>query len=135
MKKILYFIVPVVLIFVATKVYKGNNNQNSDSAYCNLSANEYKNADTNNAIILDVRTQREFDYGHLENAKVMDIYQKSFRDKIASLDKNKSYYVYCKTGIRSRSAVNYMMQNGFKKVCNLDGGTNSLSRSGVKFVK
>ena len=136
MKKALYFIIPVVFVFVATKVYKGNNKiQDSNSAYCNLSANEYKVTEVKDAIIIDVRTQREFDYGHLENARVIDIYQKSFRDKIAGLDKNKTYYVYCKTGIRSRSAVNYMMQNGFKKVCNLDGGINYLSRAGVKLVK
>lgn len=137
MKKALYLIIPVVLIFVASRIYKGNSEVSSasGSSSCNLSAEQYKGEDTSGAIILDVRTQREFDYGHLENAIVVDIYQKSFRDEINKLDKSKKYYVYCKTGIRSRSAVNYMMQSGFTKVCNLDGGVNYLARAGVKLVK
>jgi len=134
MKKALYFIVPVILIFVASGIYKGNSEQ-SNSAYCNMSAKEYVEEDTKDAVILDVRTQREFDYGHLENAIVIDIYLRNFREEINKLDKEKTYYVYCKTGIRSRSAVNYMLQMGFKNVCNLDGGINYLSRAGAKFVK
>ena len=135
MKKALYFIVPVIIIFVASMLYKGNSEEKSNSAYCNLSAKEYIEVDTKEAVIIDVRTQREFDYGHLENAIIIDIYQKSFKDKINKLDKNQTYYVYCKTGMRSRSAVNYMMQMGFKNVCNLDGGINYLSRAGVKLIK
>lgn len=135
MKKALYFIVPVILIFVASRIYKGKTEEKSNSAYCNLSAKEYVEVDTKDAVILDVRTQREFDYGHLENAIFVDIYQKSFKEEINKLDKEKTYYVYCKTGIRSRSAVNYMLQSGFKKVCNLDGGINYLSRAGVKLVQ
>lgn len=138
MKKVLYLIIPVVLILVASRIYTSNNvsvSTENDSAYCNLSASEYKETDTDGAIILDVRTQREFDYGHVENAIVVDIYKRSFREEISKLDKNKTYFVYCKTGIRSRSAVNYMMQSGFKKVCNIEGGTNYLSRAGVQLVR
>lgn len=137
MKKALYFIVPIVLIFVASRFFGGNNQgaNGSNSAYCNLSANEYKETDTEGAVILDVRTQREFDNGHLENAMVIDIYKRDFRDKIAQLDKTKTYYVYCLTGVRSRSAVNFMMQSGFAKVCNLEGGVSYLNRAGVKLVR
>lgn len=137
MKKALYFIIPVMIFLVATSCKSKNAPETvqSNSAYCNLSAKEYVEVDTKGAVILDVRTQREFNYGHLENAIVVDIYQKSFREEISKLDKEKTYYVYCKTGIRSRSAVNYMLQSGFKKVCNLDGGINYLSRAGVKLVQ
>jgi len=134
MKKVLYFAIPIILIFVASRIYRSNSTE-SNSAYCNLSAKEYVEIDTKEAIILDVRTQQEFDYGHLENAIVIDIYKKSFRDEVNKLDKSKTYYVYCKTGIRSRNAVNYMLQSGFKKVCNLEGGLNYLTRAGVKLVK
>jgi len=135
MKKALFLIVPVIIIFVAAMVYRGNSEEKGNSAYCNLSAKEYTEVDTKEAVIIDVRTQREFDSGHLENAIIIDIYQKTFKDEISKLDQNETYYVYCKTGMRSRSAVNYMMQMGFKNVCNLDGGINYLSRAGVKLVK
>ena len=71
----------------------------------------------------------------MENAVVIDIYDESFKDKIAKLDKSKHYMVYCKTGIRSRSAVNYMLQSGFQYVCDLQGGVNYLTRAGVKLIK
>jgi rhodanese-related sulfurtransferase len=138
MKKMLYFVIPLVLIFVATRFYKSGSKSTSDvknSQHCILSASEYKKADNKDVIIIDVRTDREFASGHLENAISIDIYKSDFKDKISKLDKEKTYYVYCKTGIRSRSAVNYMVETGFKKVCDLEGGINYLSRAGVKLVQ
>ena len=134
MKKILLIAIPVVLILVASRIYR-NSESETGAAYCNLNAKEYLEVDAGEGVILDVRTQREYNYGHLDNAIVIDIYQRDFREKINKLDKEKTYYVYCKTGIRSRSAVNYMLKSGFKKVCNLEGGINYLTRAGVKLVK
>ena len=141
MKKIFYFIIPVVVIAVAANFFNGKtksidtSGNASSSASCKMTPEQYVQADKSDAIILDVRTQREFDYGHLEGAIVIDIYQRDFRDKVNQLDKTKTYYVYCKTGIRSRSAVNYMRQSGFSKVCDLQGGINYLARAGVEFVR
>lgn len=132
MKKVVYIIVPLVVVIVAARFFKST--PTSDGP-CNLSATEYKTVDKTDAIILDVRTQREYDGGHLEGAVMIDIYQKSFKDDINKLDKNTKYFVYCKTGIRSRNAVNYMLQSGFKNVCDLNGGINSLTRGGVKLVR
>jgi rhodanese-related sulfurtransferase len=138
MKKILYFVIPLVLIFVGTKFYKSGNRSTtgqSNVQYCSLSANEYQKSEIKDVTIIDVRTDREYASGHLEDAIVIDIYSSDFKEKISKLDKEKTYYVYCKTGIRSRNAVNYMINSGFKKVCDLQGGINYLSRAGVKLVQ
>jgi rhodanese-related sulfurtransferase len=136
MKKIFYIILPLVMIVIVASYFKGNQSSAANaSSSCSMTPQEYVNADKSDVVILDVRTQREYDYGHLEGAIVIDIYQKDFRDKVDQLDKNKTYFVYCKTGIRSRSAVSYMAQSGFKKVCDLQGGVNYLARAGVKMVK
>lgn len=132
MKKIVYIIIPLVVVFVAARFFKSSP---SAEGSCILSATEYKAADKSDAVILDVRTQREYDYGHLEGAIIIDVYQKSFRDEVNKLDKNTKYFVYCKTGIRSRNAVNFMRQSGFKDVCDLQGGINYLTRAGVQLVK
>lgn len=137
MKKLLYFIIPLVLIFAASKFYKSKSSSESgagNSDACVLSATAYKDIDTKGAVIIDVRTQREYNSGHLENAIVIDIYSKDFKEKITKLDKLKKYYVYCKTGIRSRNAANYMRKIGFSDVCELEGGINYLARAGVKLV-
>ncbi len=133
MKKVLYFVIPVVIVFAATRFYENKDVEKASSS-CLLSAKEYAEADKKEVVIIDVRTEREYAYGHLEGAVLIDIYQQNFKDQINKLDKTKDYFVYCKTGVRSRSAVNYMRQTGFENVCELEGGVNYLTRAGVKLV-
>ena len=70
-----------------------------------------------NSEILDVRTQDEFIEGYIPGAKNIDIYKgQGFLDAINDLDKNKSYYVYCRSGARSAQACALMEKNGLKNV-------------------
>lgn len=75
-----------------------------------------------NSIILDVRTPNEFAKGAIQNAINIDINGSDFEKQISLLDKNKTYLVYCLSGARSASAVNYMLKNDFKESYNLKGG-------------
>ena len=76
-----------------------------------------------NAIIIDVRTEQEIDDGYIPEALHMDIYQgQLFMDKVQELDKDKSYYIYCRSGGRSAQACAIMNQLGFKNTYNLLGG-------------
>ena len=75
------------------------------------------------AVILDVRTQEEVEEGYIPGAQNIDIYKgQGFVDEIEKLDKDKSYYVYCRSGKRSEQACRLMDQLGFKKTYNLEGG-------------
>ena len=75
------------------------------------------------AVILDVRTPEEWEEGIIPGAKLIDIYTGAeFVSEIQSLDKSKSYYVYCKAGGRSQQACQVMNQLGFEKTYNLLGG-------------
>lgn len=77
----------------------------------------------NNAVILDVRTQDEVDQGIIPNAIHMDIHNgQGFIDQLETLDKEKTYYVYCRSGARSAQACAIMEQIGFNKAYNLLGG-------------
>jgi rhodanese-related sulfurtransferase len=134
MKKIIYFIIPIVMIIIIAGYFKGSKVSASTTS-CTLSAAEFVKANKKDAVIIDVRTKREYDSGHVDGAINLDIYQRDFRAQIDRLDKSKSYFVYCKTGIRSKSAVSYMVQSGFTKVCDLEGGTNYLAGAGVKMVQ
>jgi rhodanese-related sulfurtransferase len=96
--------------------------QNSMS---NLSQNEWAQALTEQqqAVVLDVRTQEEFESGYIPKAINIDIQMgPSFIDKINTLEKNKSYYVYCRSGARSAQAVQLMRDLGFNETYNLLGG-------------
>ena len=79
-------------------------------------------ADTN-AVILDVRTEEEWNDGIIPNAINIDIYKgQGFIYAVEELDKSKNYYVYCKAGGRSEQACNIMNQLGFENTYNLVGG-------------
>jgi rhodanese-related sulfurtransferase len=76
-----------------------------------------------NAVILDVRTDDEFNSGKIPGALNIDIYKgQDFIYMLDELDKNKNYYVYCAAGARSAQACAIMNQLGFEKAYNLLGG-------------
>lgn len=83
---------------------------------------ERKINDTQDAVILDVRTEEEFYQARIPNSVLVDIYEETFPHEILKLDKSKSYFVYCRSGSRSNSACQFMMKNGFEKVYNLEDG-------------
>ncbi|HLW63290.1 MAG TPA: rhodanese-like domain-containing protein [Flavobacterium sp.] len=75
------------------------------------------------AVILDVRTEEEVEEKSIPHMLHIDFYQgQGFLDELEKLDKNKSYYVYCKSGGRSGQACMIMQQLGFEKAFNLVGG-------------
>jgi len=73
-------------------------------------------------VLLDVRTVKEFDSGHLKGALNIDIKAADFAEQIEKLDKSAAYLVYCLGGVRSARAMQLMQAQGFKKVYNLEGG-------------
>ena len=75
------------------------------------------------AVVLDVRTEEEMEEGYLPGAKLIDIYKgQEFIEEIEKLDKNKNYYIYCRSGQRSAQACQLMDQLGFGTTYNLLGG-------------
>jgi len=91
-----------------------------------------KMSEDQNSILLDVRTPAEVAEGIIPGAIVIDFSAPDFADKIAALDKNKDYYVYCKAGGRSAKASTLMESTGFKKVYNLRGGYDGWVQSGFE---
>jgi rhodanese-related sulfurtransferase len=75
------------------------------------------------ATVLDVRTNDEYKSGYIGNAVNYNVLDSlGFVNKISSLDKNKKYLLYCKSGRRSGKALVMMKNMGFKKVYHLKGG-------------
>ena len=79
----------------------------------------------NNAVILDVRTSKEFSGGAIEGA--ININVDDLRENLENLDKNKVYAIYCQVGLRGYLANRIMRNNGFRAV-NLNGGYNLWSK-------
>ena len=76
-----------------------------------------------NAVVIDVRTDHEVAAGIIPEAIHIDIYKgQQFLNEIETLDRNKHYYIYCRSGIRSGQTCNIMKQLGFNYTYNLVGG-------------
>lgn len=76
-----------------------------------------------NAVIIDVRTDEEFEEGYIKNAIQMNIQNSAgFYEEVQKLDPEKSYYVYCKAGGRSATACTLMNSLGIPNTYNLEGG-------------
>ncbi len=86
-------------------------------------------------VIIDVRTPEEFADGHIENAVNIDFYAETFRDELNKLDKDKTYFIYCRSGNRSGSALDIMAELNFREVYNLSGGITAWGREGLPTVK
>ncbi len=79
----------------------------------------------NDAVILDVRTSKEFSGGAIDGA--ININVDDLRANLEKLDKNKMYAIYCQVGLRGYLANRIMRNNGFRAV-NLNGGYNLWSK-------
>jgi rhodanese-related sulfurtransferase len=76
-----------------------------------------------NAVMLDVRSEDECDQGIIEGSINIDFHKgQEFIDAVAALDKNKNYYIYCRSGARSGKTCELMNELGFENVYNLLGG-------------
>jgi rhodanese-related sulfurtransferase len=84
-------------------------------------------------VVIDVRTPEETAQGVIKGAVVFaDVNAPDFAAKIAALDTNKTYLVYCRSGARSSNAAQYMISKGFTKVYNLKGGISNWKGEIVK---
>jgi rhodanese-related sulfurtransferase len=74
----------------------------------------------NNAFILDVREQDEWDVGHIINAKHIPLSE--LRKRMNEIPKSEPIYIHCRSGQRSYNAVLALQHNGYTDVYNVSGG-------------
>lgn len=96
----------------------------SNNSIVDLDSPEFskKLKEDNNSVLLDIRTPREYNQGHIPNSALMNIYDPSFLTEVQKLDKSKNYYLYCRSGSRSYQAGQIMINLGFTTVYNLRSG-------------
>ena len=77
-------------------------------------------AETENAVLLDVRTPQEYREGHIPGSKNVPL---QTLDKVRSVVENKDaeLFVYCYSGARSRQAAAALGQMGYTNVQNIGG--------------
>jgi len=73
-------------------------------------------------VLLDIRSRDEFETGIIKNAITLEYKDPELKAKLDSMDKDKIYIVYCRTGGRSGITLGYMKKMGFREAYNMKGG-------------
>ena len=71
--------------------------------------------------VIDVRTAGEYAEGHLEGAVNIDVQSAAFTEEVGKLDTSGTYVVYCRSGNRSKAAIDTMKSMGFTNLINGGG--------------
>lgn len=71
-------------------------------------------------VILDVREYSEVKISKISGS--MHIPMNQIPDNVSKLDNSKDIVVMCKSGVRSYNVCQYLTQNGFENIYNLEGG-------------
>jgi rhodanese-related sulfurtransferase len=139
MKYLLFALLMMVTALALTSCKQGaNGQQNQDMGKTlTIDNDEFEKiiANKDSVVLVDVRTQEEYDEGHLEGALLMDVKKDSFRSEcLSKLDRSKRIAVYCRSGFRSKTAAHILNEAGFD-VVNLKAGYNGWTEAGKKTVK
>lgn len=104
-----------------------------ESDYVDISVEEAKEMIVSqNVVVLDVRSQAEFESGHIPGAKLVPLPE--LEERIDELNKDQVIIVYCRTGSRSREASEILVQHGFENVYNMLGGVAAWMDAGFPIV-
>jgi adenylyltransferase/sulfurtransferase len=75
--------------------------------------------------VLDVREPDEYQIAHIDGVPLVPL--STLPQNFTELDPNQTYYIHCKSGVRSMRALNFLREHGFKHLKNVKGGINAWS--------
>ena len=119
MKKLIIF-----LLAVMTLTACGQDKENDQGAvYVNITAEEAKRImdSEEGYIILDVRTQEEYDQGHIPGAIVISHEEIAEKAEDVLTDKDQLILVYCRSGRRSKIAAEALAELGYTNIKEFGG--------------
>ncbi len=119
MKKLVFLLLAVMLLTAC-----GQDKENDQGAvYVNITAEEAKQImDTEEGyIILDVRTQEEYDQGHIPGAILISHEEIAEKAEDVLTDKDQLILVYCRSGRRSKIAAEALVELGYTNIKEFGG--------------
>ena len=120
MKKLMILILLAVMLLTACGQDKEND---QEAVYVNITAEEAKRImDTEDGyIILDVRTQEEYDEGHIPGAILISHEEITEKAEEVLTDKDQLILVYCRSGRRSKLAAEALVELGYTNIKEFGG--------------
>ena len=97
--------------------------ENREAVYMNINAEEAKQImdTTDGYIILDVRTQEEYDQGHIPGAMLIPHTDIETNAETMLTDKDQMILVYCRSGRRSKMAAEALVALGYTNIREFGG--------------
>lgn len=130
MKKILIILAMVSLLGACTNreleqnSTELNTKEITKSSIIDDTPEQFENNMQGSYLLLDVREPEEYQARHIDDALLIPVGQLASRiDEIGEY-KDATVLVYCRSGNRSVTAANILIDNGFKNVHNLSTGIN-----------
>ena len=90
---------------------------------------------TNQAQLLDVREQDEWNEGHLKQAQLVALSQLSEGHEFKSIDREKKTYIHCRSGNRVQMAAPILNGLGFENLTSLQEGFDELAENGFEVAQ
>ena len=84
-------------------------------------------------VLIDVREDSEYAEGHIPGAVLIPLGQ--IPDRLDEIPQDKTVIAVCRSGNRSGQATNFLQQQGFTNVHNMQGGMNAWSQAGYEIEK
>ena len=122
-------IVALLAVFTISACDSGEA-QAAPGAYTVSAADAVPMIESGERTVIDVRTPEEYQQAHVVGAVNINLEGPDFADRIAELDAEKPYLVYCRTGNRSAVAAEQMAEAGIKDIADA-GGLVELARAGA----
>lgn len=98
--------------------------ESEKAVYQKITADEAKEMMTEDAVILDVRSEEEFASGHIPNAVLLPHTEIADQAEELLADREQTILIYCRSGNRSKTAANELIDMGYTKVYDF-GGVNT----------
>lgn len=104
--------------------------------YKNINVYQFQELIANSSsLILDVRTEYEYLEGHIANAVLIPHNELYHHIKELEFFKEQDILVYCHAGLRSVSAAQYLILQGFTSIYNLETGVIGWEKKGKELVQ
>ena len=119
MKKLLFLLLAVMLLTACGQAKEND----QEAAYMNITAEEAKQImeSREGYIILDARTQEEYDQGHIPGAIVISHEEIAEKAEDVLTDKDQLILVYCRSGRRSKIAAEALVELGYTNIKEFGG--------------
>ena len=119
MKRIILILLAVMMLTACGQ----DKDNNQGAVYVNITAEEAKQImDTEEGyIILDVRTQEEYDQGHIPGAIVISHEEIAEKAEKVLTDKEQLILLYCRSGRRSKIAAETLAELGYTNIKEFGG--------------